>query len=66
MARIWSGAKVSEFFCDLATTTDQPVLARPISVFIADDIEDRSLIGKEGSKPGDHQVLKIGRRDPHV
>jgi hypothetical protein len=33
-------------------------------VFIADDIEDRSLIGKEGSKPGDHQALKIGRRDP--
>ena len=31
---------------------------------IADRIENSSLIAKEGAKPGDHQVLKIGRRDP--
>jgi hypothetical protein len=39
----------SEFFFDLAATPDQPVLSSPISMLIADGIEDRSLIGKESS-----------------
>jgi hypothetical protein len=54
----------SEFVCNLAATTDQPVLSSPISVFIADDIEDRSLIGEEGLESGDDQALKIGGRYP--
>ena len=40
-----------ESFRDLAATLDQAVLSSSISVFIADRVEDCSLIGKEGSKP---------------
>ena len=64
MARVLVWRQPSESFCNLAATTDQPILPGPISVFIADRIENCSLIAKEGAKPGDHQVLKIGRRDP--
>jgi len=49
-----------EFVGDLATACDEAFLGRPISVFVVDGIEDCSLIGKEGSNPGDDQSLEIG------
>ena len=55
--------EASEFFCNLATTLDQPVLSNSVDVFIADGIEDCPLIGKEGSKPGDHKVLEVAGWD---
>ena len=56
--------KGSEFFCDLTATTDQPVLSSRINdIHSRISIEDRSLIGKKDAKSGDHQGLKIGRRD---
>ena len=64
IARIWSGAQSCEFVCDLATTCDQVFLGSPISVFIADGIENRSSIGKKVAKLGDHQALEIAGRDP--
>ena len=56
--------KGSEFFCDLTTTPDQPVLLDSAGIFILDGIEDRASIGEQGSEPGDHQGLEIGGRDP--
>jgi hypothetical protein len=53
-----------KLFCDLAATSDQPVLSSPISVSIANGIEDCSLIGKEGSQFADDEVLEIASRDP--
>ena len=56
--------KGSEFFCDLTTTLDQPVLLKSAGIFILDGIKDCASIGEQRPKSGDHQGLKIGGRDP--
>jgi len=52
-----------KLFCDLAGARDQVLLLGAVSMFVADDIEDCSLIRKEGAKPVDHKALEIAGGD---
>jgi hypothetical protein len=49
--------------CDLPATRDQALRVSAIRMFIANGIENRPLIRKEGAKPVDHLALEIAGGD---